>query len=132
MLAYPKPLPLRIVNLQQAQAFLQHRFIFAEEEYLNVVYLSESGTVLGSEILAGGIDHVQLSLRAIFWRAMEADAGKLLIAHNHPSGVAEPSAGDRDVTKRLASVGKHLNVNLMDHLIYGGGRWFSFRMAGLL
>jgi DNA repair protein RadC len=112
--------------------YLHHRFIYADDEILHIVYLSHDGKVLDREMRHGGRDHVYMSLRSVFWRAIQNDASSILVAHNHPSGRPEPSTADRELTKRLASIGSHLDVHVMDHLIYAGGDWFSFRAAGLL
>lgn len=122
----------RIHNFKQATEFFHHRFLYPDDECVHIVFLRQNGQVLDRFMSHGGRDHVDICLRSIFWRALETDAAKLLIAHNHPSGVAAPSASDKEMTKRLACVGANLNVGLMDHLIYAGGAWFSFRQAGLL
>jgi DNA repair protein RadC len=112
--------------------YLHHRFIYADDELLHIVYLGKDGKILDREMTWGGRDRVGISLRSVVWRAIYNDAAGILIAHNHPSGKAEPSAADRDLTRRLAAVGRQLNMDVMDHLIYAGGDWFSFRAAGLL
>lgn len=122
----------RIRNLKQATEHLHYRFLYPDSECLHILYLREDGHVIDSSIEHGGNDHVMINLRALFWRAMENDAASLIIAHNHPSGIAAPSAADQAITRQLACVGKSLGVDLMDHLIFAGGDWFSFRQSGLL
>lgn len=122
----------KIVSMQDAAAFLHHCFLYPEEEFMHILFLRKDGTVLDRLMSEGSHDRVGVNLRSIFWRAMECDASRILIAHNHPSGIAQPSANDRKITRQMASVGKSLDVGLMDHLIYANGDWFSFRQAGLL
>lgn len=54
------------------------------------------------------------------------------MAHNHPSGDPEPSGDDRAVTAQLVEAGRLLDIPIVDHVIVGGGRHFSFAEAGLL
>jgi DNA repair protein RadC len=56
----------------------------------------------------------------------------MICAHNHPSGHLTPSQEDRDITKTLVEAGKLLQIRLLDHLIIGNGRYFSFADEGLL
>lgn len=122
----------KIVSMQDAAAFLHHCFLYPEEEFMHILFLRRDGMVLDRLMSQGSHDSVGVNLRSIFWRAMECDAFKILIAHNHPSGIAEPSENDCGITRLLVAVGKSLDVGLVDHLIYANGDWFSFRQAGLL
>ena len=56
----------------------------------------------------------------------------MIIAHNHPSGIAEPSANDCAFTRTLCRLGGALEIQLIDHIILAGPSQFSFREAGLL
>lgn len=122
----------RINNLEQAKTSLLYRFVYPEDECLHVLFLAKNGAIIDSHCTHGGKDHVHIDLRAIFWRAMENDAASVLLAHNHPSGIAEPSVSDREITRQFATAGKLLNVGVLDHVIYADGNWFSFRQSGLL
>jgi len=73
---------------------------------------------------------VQLPLSDIFRRGI--DFAGIIIAHNHPSGDHRPSETDIELTRRLCLVTESLNVTLLDHLIFAGGRMFSFRQASLI
>ncbi|MFP5406245.1 MAG: nucleotide sugar dehydrogenase [Gammaproteobacteria bacterium] len=65
-------------------------------------------------------------------RALELNCAGIILAHNHPSGVAEPSAADRMLTDALRSALRPLDIPVLDHLIVAGNRCFSFAEAGLL
>ena len=56
----------------------------------------------------------------------------LVLAHNHPSGDVTPSDSDRRATKQLATVANPIGCSVLDHLIFGGAEWASFRELGLL
>ncbi len=70
--------------------------------------------------------------REVFQAALLTNSSGLLVAHNHPSGDVTPSPDDVRLTRRLADAGTLLGVELLDHVIIGAGRWFSFRQGGLL
>ena len=65
-------------------------------------------------------------------RALMHNAGALVVAHGHPSGVAEPSVADRAITKRLAEALALVDVRLIDHFVVGDGESVSFAERGLL
>jgi DNA repair protein RadC len=75
---------------------------------------------------------VAVPLRAIIRDALLLDAAALIMAHNHPSGSAEPSPADKAATRRLAELARPLGIRLIDHLIFAAGGVTSFRALGLL
>jgi DNA repair protein RadC len=70
--------------------------------------------------------------REVFHPAIKNSAAGIIVLHNHPSGDPEPSAEDRKATAQLAEAGRLLGIPLLDHVIIGNGRYFSFKDAGLL
>lgn len=84
------------------------------------------------EVSRGSLDATSAHPREVFKAALLSNAASLVLAHNHPSGDPTPSADDRHCTQRLAAAGRLLGVTVVDHVIVGEGRWFSFRDAGLL
>lgn len=80
----------------------------------------------------GSIDHTFMAPREVFRDALLANAAALVVAHNHPSGDAEPSRDDELVTRRLARAGELLGVDLLDHLVVGGATWTSLARKGVL
>jgi len=64
--------------------------------------------------------------REVFGPALLCSASALIVAHNHPSGDATPSPEDRQITERLRQVGELLGVELLDHVVIGEGRFYSF------
>lgn len=69
--------------------------------------------------------------REVFAPALREAAAALILVHNHPSGDPAPSAEDREITRRLRDAGEILGVRVLDHVIVGGERYFSFADAGL-
>jgi DNA repair protein RadC len=89
--------------------------------------------LLRSEILSvGSLDSSIAHPREIFRVALLASAAALALFHNHPSGDPVPSPDDVDITKRLVAAGQVMGIHVVDHVILGDGRWFSFRDAGIL
>jgi DNA repair protein RadC len=70
--------------------------------------------------------------REVVKRALDLQAGAVILAHNHPSGVAEPSRADEYLTKTLASALQLVDVRVLDHFIVGHGEVVSFAERGLL
>jgi hypothetical protein len=73
------------------------------------------------------VDHVNVHLREVAKRALELHAASLILVHNHPSGDPTPSEADFVLTETLGAAIGTLSINLVDHIIIGDGRWFSFR-----
>ena len=103
------------------------------EERFGIVMLDAKHRLLRSEILSvGSLDSSIAHPREIFRVAMLASAAALALFHNHPSGDPEPSVDDAVITKRLVAAGQVMGIEVVDHVILGDGRWFSFRDAGML
>jgi len=100
-------------------------------EMLKVVFLDKGNRVAGEEDFPGGdTDKALVNVRAVIRRAVEKSAAAIILAHNHPSGKVEPSKEDRLLTKELKKMGQTLSVNILDHLIIGDNRYYSFREHG--
>jgi DNA repair protein RadC len=70
--------------------------------------------------------------REVFQEAVVARAAALILFHNHPSGDPEPSAEDMSLTRRLASAGTLMGIEVLDHVVLGAGRYVSFKERGLI
>ena len=96
------------------------------EETLRVFFLDRHGKLMSEdEVTTGSIDRVRIYPRAIFRRALQKVAAKILVVHNHPSGDARPSREDIEVTDILKKLAKFLDVEFVDHLVVGGMKIFS-------
>ena len=83
-------------------------------------------------ISRGGQSGTVVDPKIIFKTALDFNAASLILAHNHPSGNAKPSAEDIKVTKRLVEAGKMMDMPVLDHLIIADRLFFSFADEGLL
>ncbi len=70
--------------------------------------------------------------REVFRRAISESSASLVLVHNHPSGDPSPSADDIEITARLVKVGELVGLEVLDHVILAGERYFSFREEELL
>ncbi|MGH9204568.1 MAG: JAB domain-containing protein [Vicinamibacterales bacterium] len=68
----------------------------------------------------------------MFKAALLANAAAIIVSHNHPSGDPSPTLDDLEVTRRLAATGEVLGIPVLDHIIVGDGRYFSFKEGGRL
>ena len=81
-------------------------------------------------LFRGTLDKANVHPRDVVRRALVHNAAAVIFAHNHPSGVAEPSHADRDVTGRLAEAFATVDVQVLDHLVVGDGETVSFAERG--
>ncbi len=119
--------PLELKQYVQLQLSAHQREVFA------VLYLDASFRLLAmEEMFLGSLAHTSVHPREIVRRAMACNAGAVILAHNHPSGVAEASPSDLAVTKSIISALALVGVKVLDHMIVGQGSVLSFNERGLL
>lgn len=82
-------------------------------------------------VYQGSVNAAQVRVAEVFKDAVRANCPAIAIAHNHPSGDPTPSAADIALTTELARAAELLDIDLIDHLIVGDGRWISLRRMGL-
>lgn len=98
-----------------------------------VLFLNRSNKVIGKErISEGGVTGTIADPKLIFKHAVEKLACSIVLCHNHPSGNLTPSQTDIDLTKKLVTVGKLMEIYVFDHLIVADNRYYSFADEGLL
>ncbi len=101
------------------------------QEHFLVLYLNQSNHPMKVECISnGGTTHVIADPKLIFKNALNLGATCLVLGHNHPSGNPRPSENDRQLTKKLVAAGKLLDINVIDHIIIGNERYYSFRDHG--
>jgi DNA repair protein RadC len=101
------------------------------QEHFLVMYLNQSNHALKVECLSnGGTTNVIADPKLIFKNALNLGATCLVLGHNHPSGNPRPSEDDRQLTKKLVAAGKLLDITVIDHIIIGNERYYSFRDHG--
>lgn len=113
--------------------FLKDKFELKTQEHLVALYLNTKGELLKQEVLfIGSLNASVIHPRDIFKHAVLNSAASIVIVHNHPSGDPTPSTHDLDVTKMIAQNGEMMDIPLMDHVILGRDRYFSFKEKGVI
>jgi DNA repair protein RadC len=100
-------------------------------EQFKVLLLNNANKVLGiSDISVGGISSTVADPRIVFATALKANASKIILAHNHPSGNLQPSQADIDLTLKMKECGDFLDMRLLDHIIITNEGYYSFMDQG--
>lgn len=96
------------------------------KEHMRGIYLDTHYKVIHEEIISiGTIDANIIHPREVFKPALDYSAAGVILVHNHPSGVVDPSTADIEVTKQLLDAGKLLGIDLIDHLVVVSGAFRS-------
>jgi len=113
-----------------------HRFLVAKmrdfrQEVFACLYLDNRHRVISfDEMFYGTINMASVHPREIVQRALKHNASAVILAHNHPSGIAEPSQADRDLTNQLQKALALVEVRVLDHVVVGDGTTVSFAERG--
>jgi DNA repair protein RadC len=113
--------------------YLSLRLAGLEHEVFAVLFLDSQHRLLCmEELFRGTLTQTSVYPREVVKRALQLNAGALILAHNHPSGLAEPSRADEFLTQRLKNALQLVDVAVLDHLVVGAGQTVSFAERGLL
>ncbi len=126
-----RAIPLQ--NPEQTQRFLRARLRDYPYEVFAVIFLDTRHRVLAfEELFRGTIDGANVYPREIVRRALTHNAAAVILSHNHPSGVAEPSQADRRITERLRDALALVDIRVLDHVIVGDPNCYSLAEHGLI
>jgi DNA repair protein RadC len=118
---------------EQVARYLALSLQHSPHEIFAVLFLDSRNRLLAAEeLFRGTINQTVVYPREVARRALERNAAAVILAHNHPSGLAEPSHADRQLTAALKRALQCLDIPVLDHLIVAGGRRYSFAENGLL
>lgn len=113
--------------------FLCMKLAGFEHEVFAILMLDNQHRLISyNEMFRGTIDSASVHPREVVKAALAANAGAVIMAHNHPSGHPEPSPADRHITKRLTEALALVDVRVLDHIVVGGLKTVSFAERGLL
>jgi len=116
-----------------ARGFLRRKLQDLPHELFCCLYLDTKHRVIRfEELFRGTIDGASVHPREVVRCALGHNAAAVIVAHNHPSGVAEPSAADNALTLRLREALAMVDIRLLDHLVVGDGEVVSYTERGLL
>jgi len=115
-----------------AAAALAPQFVHLEREQLVVALLNRKQRLMEcvTTLYAGSVSGTPVRVAELFTEAIKRQAPAIVLAHNHPSGDPTPSADDIRTTREAAHAGRLLGIEVVDHLVFGAGRWVSLRRIG--
>lgn len=115
-----------------AAVLVQYDMSALEQEHLRVMLLDRRNRVLEIvEVYKGSVNSSQVRVGELFKDAIRAGASAVIVIHNHPSGDPTPSPDDVAVTRAIVQAGKLLDIDVLDHLVIGQGKWASLKEKGL-
>ena len=123
-----------LANPQTVRDFLRLRMAELEHEVFIALWLDSQNRLIASEeLFRGTLTQTSVYPREVVKIALAHNAGAVILAHNHPSGVNEPSKSDKVLTNSIRQTLELIDVRVLDHLIVGGAKEpFSFAEQGLL
>ena len=124
---------LRFCDPESVAAHYMERLRHEKTEVVIMLALDSANQLLKEvEISSGTVNASLLAPREIFLEAVKCEAVNIILLHNHPSGLTNPSSADVESTKRIKQAGQLMGIRLEDHLIIGDMRYLSFKEEGLI
>jgi DNA repair protein RadC len=131
LIAAPHERP-QITSPADAANLLMLEMGHLEQEHLRVLLLDTRNRVLASPVVyKGNVNTSVIRIAELFREAIRHNSTAMIIAHNHPSGDPTPSPEDVRVTRQIVEVGNLVDIEVLDHLIIGQGRYVSLKERGL-
>lgn len=132
-LTYPDQSTAAIRSPKDVYNLLEPEFRFEKKEYFICLFLNTKNRLIFKEIISiGSLNAAIVHPREVFHAAIRRCSASLICAHNHPSGDPEPSIEDVNLTKRLLAAGEIIGIEVLDHVIIGGNRFYSLKEHGLI
>jgi DNA repair protein RadC len=123
----------RISNPEDSSNFLRMRLGALLHEEFHILWLDNRHQILDCQkLFTGTVDGASVHPREVVRAALNVNACAAILAHNHPSGVPEPSAADRAITKELRDALHLIGVRILDHIVVGAGSCVSMAGRGLM
>ncbi|MFJ7173220.1 RadC family protein [Citrobacter freundii] len=120
-----------LLSPEMAREFLQSQLSQEEREIFLVIFMdSQHQVIKHSKLFSGTLNHVEVHPREIVREAIKMNASAVILAHNHPSGCAEPSKADKLITERVVKCCQFMDIRVLDHLVIGRGEYVSFAERG--
>jgi len=118
---------------QEIFDYLYHSMRDLKKEVFKVIYLNSQNQIIeAQDLFKGTINSSSISNREVIEGAIKYNAASLIFVHNHPSGNPEPSQSDKEITRGLVYAGSIMRIKVLDHIIIGDNRYFSFAGEGLI
>ncbi len=115
-----------------AANLLMPDMMYLEQEHLRLILMDTRNRLLGTPtVYIGSLNTSVIRIGELFRVAIKENAAAFIVAHNHPSGDASPSAEDISVTRKIVEAGKLLDIDVLDHVIIGHQRFVSLKERSL-
>ena len=122
---------IRFDDMNTVYEYYKNKIGYSKQEVFCVVYLDAKNMIIKEkELFRGTLNSSLVHPREVFKEAYILGAVSIICVHNHPSGKILPSKDDINVTKRLISVGEVMGVKVLDHIIIGKDKYYSFLENG--
>jgi len=120
-------------SAQEVFDYLYHSMRDLKKELFKVIYLNSQNQIIDTEdLFEGTVNTSAVSPRVAVEGAIKYNAALLIFAHNHPSGNPAPSQSDKELTRDLVYAGAIMRIKVLDHIVIGDNRYFSFASEGLI
>ncbi len=120
-------------SAQEVFDYLYHSMRDLRKEVFKVIFLNSQNQIVETEdLFKGTVNSSAISPREVVEGAIKNNAASLIFVHNHPSGNPEPSKSDKELTRDLVYAGSIMQIRVLDHIIIGNDRYFSFAGQGLI
>lgn len=117
---------------QDVHALLGGEMARFQQEHMRVLLVNTRNQVLAvNEVYIGNVSSAVVRASEVFREAVRQNAQSIIVVHNHPSGDPSPSPDDVHLTSSLVTAGRHLDIEVLDHVVIGEGRYTSLKTLGL-
>lgn len=131
---YPKILGRTVLSCSDTtREYLLAKYAHCAVEKFSTIFLNTQHRILGiEELFQGSISNVMIYPREVVKRCIARNAASIILVHNHPSGIPEPSRADIHITRKIRTAVETIDIQLLDHLIVGESSVCSLAERGLL
>jgi DNA repair protein RadC len=124
---------VKITSSQVAYDHMRSYLLDLQHEEFYILLLNRANEIIRSkQISIGGMSGTIADGKVIFKTALDLGAHAIILVHNHPSGQLKPSDNDKSLTKKMVEFGKHIDLPILDHLIFTDNGYFSFADNGMI
>jgi DNA repair protein RadC len=118
---------------KEVENYLKIKLAAEPDEWFTVMFLTSQHHLISFErLFRGTVNTSHVHIRVIARKALELNAAALILAHNHPSGIAEPSTADKNITSKIKESLEIFDIKVLDHFIVSSNESCSFAERGLL
>lgn len=122
-----------MASSEQVRDYLTIQLAGEPDEWFGVMFLTSQHRLISFEkLFRGTVNSSYVHIRVIARKALELNAAAVILTHNHPSGIAEPSSADQQITTRIKDALEVFDIKVLDHFIVSSGDTCSFANRGMM